>query len=76
MVVRVWRGKTRTGDADGYQDYRRSYEGYRKTPGYGGSLLLRKEAQEETEFVLISLWTSMDAIAAYAGADRREGEPA
>jgi heme-degrading monooxygenase HmoA len=69
MVVRVWRGKTRAVDADGYQDYLRSYEGYRKTPGYVGSLLLRKEAQEETEFVLISLWTSMDAIAAYAGAD-------
>jgi heme-degrading monooxygenase HmoA len=69
MVVRVWRGKTRNVDADAYQEYLSSYDGYRKTRGYAGTLLLRKEAQEETEFVLISLWTSMDAIARYAGPD-------
>lgn len=69
MVVRVWRGKTRSSDADAYQEYLSTYDGYRNTPGYLASLLLRRPELEETEFVLISVWASKDAIARYAGAD-------
>lgn len=69
MVVRVWRGRTKQSDANGYEAYLKEYDGYRRTPGYFGCLLLRRPVQEEAEFVLISLWDSMDAIARYAGAD-------
>ena len=69
MMVRIWRGRTRTSDADGYQDYLQRYEGYRKTPGFQGQLLMRRLVDDETEFVLVSLWDSMEAIARYAGAD-------
>jgi hypothetical protein len=69
MVVRVWRGATAARDADGYVEYLRAYDGYRKTPGYVGQALLRRPMGDQVEFLLLSLRTSIEAIAEYAGSD-------
>ena len=72
MIVRVWRGRTKTIDAPRYESYLRSYDGYRTTPGYKRAFLLRRPEGDETEFVLISFWRSMDAIELYAGSDAEQ----
>ena len=69
MIVRVWRGRTKTIDGPRYESYLRTYDGYRRTPGYEGACLLRRPQEDETEFVLISFWRSMEAIERYAGSD-------
>ena len=67
MIVRLWRGRTRAAEAAYYQGYLAGYSGYRNTPGYRGSFLLRRPLEGEVEFVLISFWESLEAIKAYAG---------
>jgi len=46
-------------------------EQHRATPGNLGSLVFRRVGREQAEFVVLSLWESMDAIKAFAG-DRPE----
>jgi heme-degrading monooxygenase HmoA len=71
MVARVWRGAVRTLDADAYEQYMRGtgIAGYEATPGNRGAWMLRRELGELTEFVMFTLWDSLDAIRAFAGED-------
>jgi heme-degrading monooxygenase HmoA len=69
MIIRVWRGRTMASDASRHESYLRGYDGYRKTEGHEEAFLLRRPLGNETEFVLISLWRSMEAIERYAGSD-------
>lgn len=43
--------------------------GYRETPGNRGAWMLRRDEGERTEFVMFTLWDSLDAIRAFAGDD-------
>ena len=43
--------------------------GYVATPGNRGVWMLRREAGERTEFVMFTLWNSLDAVKAFAGED-------
>jgi heme-degrading monooxygenase HmoA len=52
-----------------YLDYlkRTGLKDYRRTPGnLGASILLRNE-EKETEFLIVSLWRSMEEIKKFAG---------
>ena len=71
MIARVWRGATRAGDAEAYADYldRTGHAEYRRVDGHRGTLTLRRIDAERAEFVVLSLWDSMDAIRRFAGAD-------
>ena len=46
MIVRIWRGNTRTERADEYEAFteKRGLGDYRRTPGNRGALLLRQRA--------------------------------
>jgi hypothetical protein len=68
-IARVWRGRTRRERADEYEQY--NYEA-------GIKLLLlkalavqtfREDREVETEFVTISFWESVEAMAAFTGGD-------
>ena len=68
-VLRVWRGSTRTADADTYVAYmtKTGFAGLRSTPGNLGVLGLRRVLGDRTEHVVMSLWASQEAIHGFAG---------
>ena len=69
MIARIWRGWTRTEDADAYVAYLQEtgIPAYRATPGNRAAFILRRPDGDRTEFVTLSLWRSLDAIKAFAG---------
>jgi heme-degrading monooxygenase HmoA len=70
VIARIWRGTTRATDADEYLEFLRGVDfGYPAQPGYLGVLALRAVGESEAEFVLVTLWDSEEAIAAFAGND-------
>jgi heme-degrading monooxygenase HmoA len=72
MIGRVWRGWTSEANADPYQrlleeevvpDIRARVEGFR------GVFVLRRDAAQGVEFVVLTLWGSMEAVKALVGDD-------
>ena len=71
MIARIWKGAVRTSDGDAYADYihRTGVAGYTATPGNRGVWMLRRDVADRTEFVMFTLWESLDAVKAFAGDD-------
>lgn len=71
MIARTWRGFTAPADADRYVEYLRQtgVKAYRETPGNRGVYLLRRPCDDRVEFLLVSLWESMDAVRGFARED-------
>ena len=71
MIARIWRGATRAEDADEYLAYlhRTGLAAYQAAPGSRGVLALRRVADGRAEFLLVSLWESLEALHAFAGPD-------
>ena len=71
MIARIWRGAVKLQDGDDYAAYMRStgLAEYRRTPGNLSALMLRRDIEDRTEFVMFTTWESMDAIKAFAGPD-------
>ncbi|MGH9501150.1 MAG: hypothetical protein ACRD3L_18570 [Terriglobales bacterium] len=71
MIARIWRGVTRESDKDTYFTYLQGtgLKEYAAVRGNRGVWTLRRVAEGKCEFTLISLWDSMEAIKAFAGAD-------
>lgn len=69
MIARIWRGITLVEKADDYLAYlhETGLKDYGQTPGNRGVSVLRRNQGEHCEFMLISLWESMDAVRAFAG---------
>lgn len=67
----MWRGRTPAEKAHPYHGYLRAtgLKEYAETPGNLGVYVLRRTEGDAAEFVLISLWESMDAVRAFAGDD-------
>jgi heme-degrading monooxygenase HmoA len=67
-----WQGMTPTSKAERYVDYLSStgVKDYSGTEGNRGVLVLRRSSPHNTtEFLLISLWDSIEAIKRFAGPD-------
>lgn len=71
MIARIWRGAVRKSDGDAYAGYMQhtGIPGYSSTPGNRGAWMLRRDAGENTEFLMFTLWDSIDAIKKFAGPD-------
>jgi heme-degrading monooxygenase HmoA len=72
MIARTWRGAVRTEDADAYAEYMEGtgVAGYRAVPGNRGVWMLRRDLGDGlTEFVMFTLWDSIEAIKEFAGED-------
>jgi heme-degrading monooxygenase HmoA len=71
LIARTWRGKVRREDADDYARYLREtgVAGYRDTPGNRGVWMLRRDAGDATEYLMLTLWDDLDAVRAFAGED-------
>jgi hypothetical protein len=68
-IARIWRGRTRRDRAD-------EYEGYNYEVGIKpliekamGVQSFREERGDETEFMTISYWESIDAMSRFTGGD-------
>lgn len=71
MIARVWKGAVQKHDGDAYAGYmqKTGVAGYSSTPGNRGVWMLRRDVGEHTEFLMFTLWDSLDSVKAFAGAD-------
>ncbi|MBV9366037.1 MAG: hypothetical protein JOY89_17515 [Solirubrobacterales bacterium] len=71
MVARIWRGAVAQADRDAYAQYMEAtgVAGYASTPGNRGVWMLRRDVGGKTEFLMFTLWDSMDAVKGFAGED-------
>ena len=71
LISRHWHGAVPAAKGDAYAAYlrRTGVTDCRATPGNRGVEVLRRTVGDETHFVFISFWDSMDAIRAFAGDD-------
>jgi len=71
VIARIWHGKTLTAKADEYLAFlqRRALPDYRGTPGNLAAYILRRADGGIAHFTTVTHWESLQAIAAFAGAD-------
>jgi heme-degrading monooxygenase HmoA len=71
VIARIWKGTVREHDGDAYADYMRKtgIPGYASTPGNRGVWMLRRNIDERTEFLMFTLWDSLERVKAFAGED-------
>ena len=69
MIVRHWRGLTRTADADRYVQYLRdeTLPHLSSVPGFVSLQILRRALERGVEFVIVTQWQSMAAVQRFAG---------
>lgn len=71
MIARVWRGWTKAENADAYEKLLREvvYPELKTIKGYISGYILRHDKKEESEFVTMNLFESIDAVKKFAGHD-------
>lgn len=71
MIVRTWRGRTTSGDADAYPRhfYGNVMPELKAIAGFLGADLLKEEKDGQVEYFVLTRWASLDAIKAFAGED-------
>ncbi len=73
MISRIWHGYTTKDNADTYESLLQKEIfvgiGNKNIDGYRGIQLLRRELPEETEFITIMWFDSIDSVKQFAGED-------
>lgn len=71
MIARVWTARTAPARAAAYAEHLRArvLPQLRRLDGYAGASLLRRDADGETELIVVTRWRSLDAVRAFAGDD-------
>lgn len=71
MIVRQWRGRTTTTNARAYFRHvtENVFPSLAGLAGHRGAYLLRRTVDGQVEFLAVTLWTSLEAIEAFAGPD-------
>jgi heme-degrading monooxygenase HmoA len=71
MIARLWHGWTSRENAEAYEALLRGeiLPGIHRVSGYRGAHLLRRDREDEVEFVTLTLFDSLDAVRAFAGED-------
>jgi len=69
MIARHWRGWTTVENADAYEGYLKAkvLPSLRDISGYRGGYILRKDELLESEFVVVNLFDSLEAVQGFAG---------
>jgi heme-degrading monooxygenase HmoA len=69
MIGRIWKGVTKKEDTKRYLAYLKAtgLKEYAATKGNLGTYVLTRQVGGNTEFLLLSLWRSMDDIKGFAG---------
>lgn len=71
MIARLWRGRATPELAHLYVRHvtERVFPSLGSIPGHRGAWLLRRETDGRVEFLVLTLWDSMEAVARFAGDD-------
>jgi len=71
MIARHWRGWTRPENADAYEALLKNkvLPSLSAVTGYLGGYVLRSDDRDETEFVVINFFDSLEAVKRFAGPD-------
>lgn len=71
MIARHWRGWTSRENAAPYEALLKEIvlPGLQKIEGYRGGYVLRREANDEIEFIVLNFFDSLDAVRHFAGPD-------
>jgi heme-degrading monooxygenase HmoA len=71
MILRMWKGQASAEKADQYVQHatRTVFPKLQKIEGHRGAYLLRHPIKEGAEFVVLTLWDSMEAIREFSGED-------
>ncbi|HEV8392382.1 MAG TPA: antibiotic biosynthesis monooxygenase [Dongiaceae bacterium] len=79
MIVRMWRGQAKAGNADAYERFvtTRVFAALPAIEGHRGAYLLKRPVGDEVEFIAVTVWDSLAAIRKFAGdaIDRAVVEP-
>ncbi len=69
MISRQWRGLAKAECAEAYVRHLRSdtFPSIRKLPGFVDASILRRTVPDGIEFLVVTRWTSLEAIRAFAG---------
>ena len=70
-IARIWRGRTTAAKADEYAGYLYEHGIKPLVEKALGVQMLREDREDETEFVTISYWESVEAMSRFAGPDPR-----
>jgi heme-degrading monooxygenase HmoA len=71
MISRVWHGWTAPENADAYEKLLRLeiLPGIHRVRGFKGARVLRRELKEETEFLVITKFHSIEDVKQFSGED-------
>jgi heme-degrading monooxygenase HmoA/uncharacterized protein YciI len=71
MILRMWKGRTSAEQAEQYIHHvtKRVFPSLGSIKGHRGAYLLRRTMNDAIEFVVLTLWESMDAVRKFAGSD-------
>jgi hypothetical protein len=72
VIARLWHGWTRSRDGDAYEAFLRTEvlpALSARVPGFRGGFLLRRHETGEDEFVVVTLFDSIEAVRTFAGDD-------
>lgn len=71
MVARTWKGTTAEENADAYVKHlqEKTLPALRNLEGHRFAYVLRRPAGATTEFTVVTLWDSIDAIRSFSGDD-------
>jgi heme-degrading monooxygenase HmoA len=74
MIVRSWRGRAPCSNARAYVEFfkRKVLPTLRGIAGFSGVSLLSQTGSNDVEFLVLTRWTSMDAIRTFAGDEIRK----
>ena len=70
-IARIWRGRTTKAKAAAYADYLYEHGIKPLADKALGVQMLREDRADESEFVTISYWESVEAMSRFAGPDPR-----
>ena len=69
MISRHWKGITKREEADNYVKHLENdtFPKIRKINGFLTASILKRKVEQGTEFLIITVWESIEAIQAFAG---------
>jgi heme-degrading monooxygenase HmoA len=71
LIVRLWHGWTRREDAEAYERYvlDNVFPAMHEIPGFVGAELVRRDEHDETAYVAITRFESLESVRRFAGND-------
>lgn len=74
MISRQWRGLAKLSDANRYVEHLRTetFPQLARITGFVSASILRRDMEDGVEFLVITMWKSLEAIRSFAGPDAEQ----